>query len=429
MVHEGESRVGMLARGVLAAGALLVVASAGPAQAQTAEMDARWLPWLGCWQPVEQEATGAAQTVCVVPAAQGTGVQLVTYAGGAEVARELLSADGAPRAVEHGGCAGHESAAWSSDNKRVHLSSELACEGGNMRRATGLIAMASPTEWLDIQAISADAGATRRGVRVVRYRAVSAEQARMLGGAVPADRTLAVETARHAAAVPVTFEQVLESVARLDNEAVEAWLIERRARFPLSASRLIQLDDAGVPASVIDLMVALSNPQRFAIDHASRTSERVQPERSTLSGDELAMRRYGYGRYGSSWFDYGYDRYGYDRYGYNYGRSGYGYGSPYRFGSYYGGYMPIIVVVNPGGEEEAAGRPRVVRDRGFTRSADGGSGAVRAPQPQQSSGGSTSSGSSSSAGASSSGGATSSPPARTAQPRQGTGGGGQEQQQ
>jgi len=51
-------------------------------------------------------------------------------------------------------------------------------------------------------------------------------------------------------------------------------VIERAEPFTLDAKRLIALADAGVPSGVIDLMVALSYPQAFAINPAARQGER-----------------------------------------------------------------------------------------------------------------------------------------------------------
>jgi hypothetical protein len=409
-------------RGVALVAFMAAAGTAAPAQAWAAEdLDSRWLGWLGCWQATQ--AAGVSETVCVVPASEGSGIELITYAGGAELGREALVADGTRRTLSEGGCTGWESAEWASDNRRVHLRSELTCEGGHTRTLSGVIAFATPTEWLDIQVVGSADEAIGRGVRVVRYRAVSGEQARMLGAAVPTERVLAVEMARRANAVPLTIATVLEDVAALDREAVEALLVERAARFPLNARRLVELDGAGVPTEVIDLMVALSNPQRFAIDHAARSGDvrPAQPRTGDVAAFDDRYRTGGYyGRGGIGRFDPfdPYNRYGY---GLGYGSYGYGYGSPYRGGYYYGGYQPVIVVVSPEGESASRGG-RVVRGSGFTRSPD----VTSPPRPASTSGTTGSASGSSSAGAPSSSGSSSGETGRTARPRTEAGGGGQE---
>jgi hypothetical protein len=365
--------------GLVVFGALLVTAK--PAHAS--EMQTGWLPWIGCWQPVEPIADPSEPLVCFVPTADAATVEVITLEGGAVVSRERITVDGSQRPVEEGGCSGWERANWSADGRRVYTTSELSCEG-MVRRGTGIIAMASAREWLDIQTVATgDPG--ERGVRVIRYRAASPEPLAAAGVALPTHRALLTETARQAAASAVSVEAVQEAVAHVDAAAVEAWLIEREAQFALNAQALMALDDAQVPASVIDLMVALSNPQRFAIDRAARSGEVLPAERTAMA----EPRRGYYGRYrpGSWYGPYGY-LWGYDPYMLRY----YGYGGSYwGWGSYYT-RPPVIVITPPDTGEPSSTRGRMVRGRGYT--AGSGSGSAGASGTTVRSGG-TSSGTSS----------------------------------
>ena len=69
---------------------------------------------------------------------------------------------------------------------------------------------------------------------------------------------------------------MIEASPHVAAPALEAALVESRATFGLNARRLIQLDDAGVPSSVIDLMVALTYPQAFSVRPTSR-ADRLTP--------------------------------------------------------------------------------------------------------------------------------------------------------
>jgi hypothetical protein len=407
------TRMGAVGTGWLVAGMLAV----GSVPAAAAQAETGWLPWIGCWQPepAAGEPAGETPTVCFVATAEAGAVDVITLDAGEIVSRERLRADGSRRALEEGGCTGSESAAWSADGRRLYLESALSCEG-LPRQSTGMFAMVGPTEWLDIQAVSAGRSAAERGVRVVRYRAASqsALEAHGIVAASP-ERALVLQTARQAAAAPVDLHMVTEAVARVDNEVVEAWLIESQARIALSAAQLVALDEAGVPTSVIDLMVALANPQRFAIDHAGRASALPAAGRAGLSEDERARRAMARPYYGSrrpgSW--YGWDPY----YGYGYGGYyGYGYGGRPGWGSFYGGYTPVIVIIRePVQDGQAQGRLRAVRGRGYTTGTS--SAGSSSPSPSR---GRPASGSAS--GTSSSGSATSQPASsgssgRTARPR------------
>ena len=66
----------------------LVLLAAAPTRAQDTTLgDARWVPWLGCWQLVQDDrgslaaaaATPDDVVVCVLPASGNRGVSMTTY--------------------------------------------------------------------------------------------------------------------------------------------------------------------------------------------------------------------------------------------------------------------------------------------------------------------------------------------------------------
>jgi hypothetical protein len=112
--------------------------------------------------------------------------------------------------------------------------------------------MTSGDTWLDIQVIGTGTGDR---IRIRRYERVAVRP----GPGEPAR----AGSAR--VATPLTIDDVKEASARLSPRAVEAALLEADASFDLKARHLIDLDAAGVPTGIIDLMVALSFPQRFTV--------------------------------------------------------------------------------------------------------------------------------------------------------------------
>ena len=56
-------------------GCAVVLALAAPAAAQ-ATTDARWQPWLGCWQMLDGRAGAADASVCVAPGAEASAATL-----------------------------------------------------------------------------------------------------------------------------------------------------------------------------------------------------------------------------------------------------------------------------------------------------------------------------------------------------------------
>jgi hypothetical protein len=398
-----------------AALALAILASSVAAQA-TPQASARWQPFIGCWAPTVSQTTTSAnastpQTLCVVPVDGGSAVELATIADGRVIERERIEPT-ARRAVSREGCNGNETVSFSADNQRLYLRSDLMCTGDIRRRSTGLIAMASADEWLDIQTVTVgDANA----LRVVRYRSTEpanlpAEIAAQLSG----QTSLAVSTARLAAASPVSTEDVLEVSSNIDAPAVEAWLLERKPEFSLDAKAIAELGNAGLPVTVVDLMVALAYPERFAdalndrggaLRPAQDVAAVVAPTTDSRSNDPFYWDRYrssGYGRYYYS--PYGYSRYGLYPNGY-----GIGY-TPSRYNSgYYS--RPVVIVVAP--SEIQSTRPTMVKGVGYTR------GRPRSSPPSTSVGssGGSKSGTSSSSGGSSSSGTSSGSTGRVAKPR------------
>jgi hypothetical protein len=309
-------------------------------------------------------------------------VEVLTVRDGAVADRERVAIGETARDAE--GCSGAERIEWSADGRRVYRSSDQRCTGGIHRRAAGMLAILPSGEWLNAQGVTVDSSTM---VRVLRYRPladaakVPAEVTRSLQG-----NGMAVAAARTAAAASPSTADIVEASRRVDQDVVSAWLIERNQPFRVDAGRLVQLADAGVPPKVIDLMVALSYPQVFAIDLQSREGE-LRPE---SRNDDYRRHR------PTIWDPWGYDpafAWGY------YPRYGYGYGSRYGYG-YYG--APVIVVRD---SDEGRSHGHAVNGRGYSRGS--GSSGSSSPSSRPSS---TRSGSS---GGSHSGSST----GRTAKPR------------
>lgn len=333
---------------LLVAAALAATAAPGAAQ----EAGPRWQAWLGCWEssalasaPVD--AAAGARMLCVVPTAEADAVEVVSVSGGGIASRSLIRADGAQHATEREGCTGWESAAWSADGTRLYLRSEFDCAGGVERRSSGMMAFSPAGDWIDVQAVTAGGNS---GVESVRYRPVAgtAEIPADLTASI-ASRSLASDAARMAASARIDVADVIEASRELDALAVEAWLLERELSFTVDARTLTQLADAGVSTRVIDLLVAQSYPEIFAVDNTSR--------------DDMQRGR------PPVWDPWGYPGYGY-----------YPYGS--RGGRWYGGYPSVIVVRRPDNSSGNGGK--AVKGGGYRQG--GGDGSAE-PTSRPSSGG------------------------------------------
>ena len=263
-----------------------VFAFAATAAASVPQTDPRWLPWIGCWSPSgatedAAPAVSGVQRVCVMPVDGADGVEVVNVANGEIVSRFRIDASGERQPVNREGCTGWESARWSADAERLYLRSELTCSGSIARHSSGIIAVVSPSDWVDVQVVSVG---DQRSTRVLRYRSAadSSVLSREIAGAVR-DRELARQTARLAAASTPTISDIVEASGEVESPVVEAWLLQRMPRLNVDGASLRRLADARVPASVIDLVVARGAPERHADRLATRgyTVMRIDPVRAT----------------------------------------------------------------------------------------------------------------------------------------------------
>jgi hypothetical protein len=389
-----------------------------------------WQAFVGCWEPVAAPDavvpdTAQAHLVCIVPVDGTTAVDMVTVVDGKVIQRERVDATGTKSSIRRDDCAGTQSATWSTVGQRLYVSSDLECDGGLRRTSTGVISMTSMYEWMDVQTVAVGG---QKAVRVLRYR-----EARP-GVAVPAEITAALgpkpfslSAARLAATAPVTSSDIVDVARHLDAAGAEVWLLEQKLAFTADSRRLVELTHAGVPASVIDVVVALSYPKRFAIDVNQREIA-VRPGEPRVAGSS-GSRYDGYGRMWDPYYSrYGsryYSPFGYSQYGYGYG-NGYGY-------SWYPGNQPVVIVVTSPTPAEPKVEGRAVKGRGYTRDRDhdapapavrGRSGETKSGSGSSGNGassGGTSSGGTSSGGTSS-GGSSSGETGRTAKVRPPSGG-------
>lgn len=328
------------------------------AQAQTGELRAGWDPFLGCWE--SQSAEEAEGVLCLV--ASGREVEMLTIVEGSVAFREPLAADGRTREIERDGCHGTESARFSDDRLRLYTASDILCAGEAPRRSTGIIAMTGPADWLDVRAIEVN-GATTAWSQ--HYRRTSSRVLVELGLADAAGVAdpFALRGIGFAPSV-VTIDHVIDASRNVKSEAVEGWLAEVGREFAgLDAEDLIRMDDAGVSDAVIDVVVAVSFPEHFAV--------------SAEDGHRDARRGYrGWGgpfHYGSYYGGWGYGRYGY-------------------YGRYGGYYTPVVVTVDP---NRRSGGGQVIAGKGYRGPRDSGrSGGRSTVQGSDSKKGSSSSGSS-----------------------------------
>jgi uncharacterized membrane protein YgcG len=195
--------------------------------------------------------------------------------------------------------------------------------------------------WVDLQMIESQG---RKSVRVRRYRR-AADQT----GAPPS-------AASGLGTMPLrgrfSLDDIKEAAAKLPPDALQAAVFELGASgYDLNAKRLIELDEAGVPDAVIDLMVAMTFPNKFVVERASVSSGGGGFD-DPMWGAFSMWPYYAHPLYYSSY---------YSPFGYGY----WGYYDPWY------SRPPGVIIINPGDGGVVPGEPsgngRVVDGQGYTR--------------------------------------------------------------
>jgi hypothetical protein len=272
--------------------------------------------------------------VCVT--ARGNTASLVTEVAEKPSLVQSIVADGSPQPLSEGGCSGSQRVEWSEDGTRLFSRAELSCADGAPRTVSGLALLAPDGTWIDAQTV--DIGG-RHSVRVRRFR-----------------RDEPPAAGARAAPTRLTVDHVIEASAHVGAPALEAALVEAKATFALNAKRLIQLDEAGVPSSVIDLMVALTFPQAFSVRPTSR-ADRLTPFPFAMDPSDPDYPWWYGNLYGAGgYFDspYLFSPFGYSNLGYY----------PLDFG---GGALIVGGTGGGGGGDRPAPGARVVNGLGYTR--------------------------------------------------------------
>jgi hypothetical protein len=193
---------------------------------QSAE-DARWYPWVGCWQ--RSGEVGAPARFTCVRAGTGASADILTIANGAIESREHLTVDALPHPIDTDGCRGSQTASWAASGNRIYIGAAYSCSGSLQGRSTRMFAILPSGVWLEIRAVHSGGGWVET---ITRFHDAG------LPTSIPADlrseishRELAVATARAAASAPVSAADIAEASRAVDSVIVQSWLAARGQAF------------------------------------------------------------------------------------------------------------------------------------------------------------------------------------------------------
>ncbi len=346
----------------LAAGVAHAQQTAPAPRPATAQVDARFANWLGCWR-LEDDLAGTGARLCITP--DTPGVRLETVVGKVSGATEILRTDGVARPITDTECKGSERAEWSRDGQRVFRYTDVTCGAEPPRKVTSIAFLKGGPSWINVQFVE---GGPNKTVRVQRYR--RALDQKLADGSLAMQVVGSATRALTEADTLWNVDDVIEATGKVPAEAVQAAVAEAKGRFVINKKTLVAMADAGVAENVIDLMIGLAYPERFVVER--RGSGMASAPVGISMGGGYYDPFMSPIMFGNSYADcYGHDTYGYRSYYSSCGYSPYSNFYPYNgYGYYYPNSGGWVIVDNGTGTGTGTGTPapegRVVNGRGYT---------------------------------------------------------------
>lgn len=329
------------------------------------KLDSRWLPWIGSWYLISNavnKADGSVTSKNILEIKPGDNRNSVVMKGSQDEKvlydEKNVIVDSARHPIKDDECEGWYEYSWSNSGKRLLFDSEVICSDNRLRTISGISAFTDPSEWVDIQLLMSGED---RMITIREYRQAIDGQNFPVAGRES-------HFARVAAGTNFSIEEIIELTGRVQPEVLEAALVEMRKPFEINSETIMHLSDAGVSPQVVDLMVAISYPDKFTIDrHYAEPEERPSPRQyGTAVIHPYAWSPFGMWSYYDPFFPW-------------YWSSMYGY---WGWGGY---YTPIWGPPGSGGGYRISGG-RLVEGQGYSRVYSGTPSQPRYAQPRGSSG-------------------------------------------
>lgn len=319
-------------------------------------LDTRWLPWIGSWSLVSNAVNTSESeqyTLTISPGDNEKSITMKSYKGEMVLSEEKIIADGLRHPLTGDKCTGWYSYSWSETGKRLLLNSESSCSGNLSHLISGMSIIDDTGNWLDIQLLQ---NGKEKAVAIRKYRNI--DNASVISDRVNAANAILV---RVSAGANFSISEIIELSSKVEPEVLEAALLELHKPFPIDSQQIVRLADSKVPSQIVDLMVALSFPDKFKI------------ERATISPVQKPMAEMGYPVVVDDCWDYGYPLFPW-----YWGSSSYSPCDYWDLGwnEWPGWYYGYWGRPNYGGGDYGIDTGRLVEGHGYTRVSPGNSGST-----------------------------------------------------
>ena len=236
----------------------LLIPGASVAQTDTeAVADMAILPWLGTWIALDETSTPGTTVLEIRPGADGRGLDITTKDADQPVG-EIIIPDGVSRPAESSACAGTRTFQWEKQTGVLLGRSEIVCQGEASYTVFTLKMMTAADRLADILVIKTP-DLTRLAVRRFAFE----KDLQAAGDSFRAQESLVLRTVL---AAPWDLDKIISLSKTVETVVLEAALLERNLQVKLDTKALRKMKSAGTPDSIIDLLVAMSAPDKFRIE-------------------------------------------------------------------------------------------------------------------------------------------------------------------
>lgn len=230
----------------------------------SAAIDVRWIPWIGSWRLVsntvnrDDRGLKGDYRLEVSPTDSGNAVTMKTFEDDTVLFEDVIIADGISQPLKDKECSGWYKYSWSDTGKRLLFESESRCPDKPVQNISGISIINRNGDWVDIQLLR---NSQDRIITVRRYSLVSDQTEDFAGQGVGIAMAGRLKAGKN-----FSVNEIIELSATVPQEVLEAAIMEYREPFGINSKTLQRLADAAVPSPVIDLMVALSFPEKFYVE-------------------------------------------------------------------------------------------------------------------------------------------------------------------
>jgi hypothetical protein len=257
------------------------------------DIDSRWLPWIGSWRLVSEtvdtadEKQGGDFVLRISPGDERNTVKMKAFQGKTVLFEDAIVTNGLSQPLKNKKCSGWFQYSWSETGKRLLFESKSSCPDEPLQKISGLSIINEYGEWLDIQLLQ------RGDDRVITLRRYSPvpDSARDAGQY----KTGEIHPGRVSAGTGFSIDEVVELSRKVAPEVLEAAMVEYYEPFPIDSKTLVYLSDSGVSSHIVDLMVALSYPEKFSVE--PQTVSIAPRDDSAQSGGDVYYVNPPYGSY------------------------------------------------------------------------------------------------------------------------------------